>query len=349
MLPIMAAAAPSILSSFSTLLWGAAGAAVLLLAGCGGEEGPPLDPDGGIAPLDPPDEEDITPPDTPRNNFAACFSPEESFQLMVDGRGAFFADSDPQDACGVMHVDRESICLAGEDCDPDGLLGNADGDTLRFIGMARWGDSAPIELYTDSPGDPGYGLMATRAQARADASPLYELRGMALPPSTSWGDIYPDFASSLGFAWPIEGELNLTNCDLSLTIYGTVQTIDGFTEPMDQVALPMYSTRTDMLSCVAEQNYSNEVVTLFEGPINVTFPGGELETTVTVCDANFPCEDVDGEENPEELTMTLIHEEPASSEEVEDNDTGDDDDSANDDEDTDGGIPPLDPPPDEGD
>lgn len=333
--------ASSMTTMMSNLLTMTAGTLCILLGACGGDDGPELDPDGSIVPLDPPDEEDQTPPDTPRNNFASCFGTSESFQLMIEGRNAYYSDEDPADACGIVHVDRESVCLAGEECDPDGELGDATGDILRFRGTARWGDSAPTELYTEGPGDQGYSLMASRAQARADGSPLSELRGMALPPSTSWGDIYPDYASGLGFVWPIEGELNLTNCHVDMTIYGTVMTVDGFGETLDQVVLPLYSDRVE---CVAEKDFSNEIVTIYEGPISVAF--SEAHSPVTVCDPDLPCEDVNEEENPESVTMTLIHDEPAPAEEVDpgDSDSGGEED---DDSDSDGGIPPIDPPPDD--
>lgn len=332
------------------------------ITACADEDEVPLDEDGGIAPLDPPPPNTQTPPDTPRNNFASCFSPAESFQLVLRGVGAYYylppppgdegqAATDPTNACGVIHIDREDICLAGEECDPEGLLGSPDGNVLRFRAMARWGDSAPLELYTEGPGDPGYGVMAARAQARADGSPLSELHRAGL--EGGWGVVYPDFAQTLGFLWLIEGELDLETCRVTMILRGTVSTIDGVGASQDAVALPLDAERSDGLQCMAEKDYLNEIGVIHPGPMTISFARGTdaLEhNPLLFCDSNEAsaapaCEDVMGSANPSSLTIELIHDAPQPVDDDDDSADGGADAGAPGEADaSDGGIPPLDPP-----
>lgn len=223
--------------------------------------------DEEIPPLDDPNPDDTKIPDNPRNNFDECFPPNESLSIVVEGTGAFYGSEPPVDGCFVMAVERESISVSES----------------GFTGIARWA-SYPPELSTKNPGDPGYGLMAERTFLRESGAPLTDL--------------------GLGFVWPIEGTVDLTDCRLEATFRTTVMTPDGFALPgLDYMVLPFYSMRADGGGpCLPEADFSNEVVVIHDGPVSATLVSGEPGL---ICSGD--CIDVNGEPNPATLEMTLLN------------------------------------------
>ena len=245
----------------------------LPLGGCGTESG--IGPEG-ITPLG---GEDGGLPNTARNRFDSCFPPDQGLAILLDGRGAVYGDppSTPVDGGSAVTIDRESLSFTGE--------------SNSFRANGRWA-SAPLEFYAQNPGDPGYGMMAQRTSVRANGDPLTSLRrsGMA----GSWADQFPEFAaaSGLGFVWAIDGDFDPEGCHLNIRIRGAVRTASGgMSDPMSEVAVPLYLPRPDGGTRVATSTFDNEALAIMSEPIvaSLIYPtavdasGALIGPPTTVC------------------------------------------------------------------
>lgn len=255
--------------SFNTLRAGLVAFAMAsglgMMAGCGDTN--PY-PDGTIPPLDTPGGGDTTLPDTPLNRFNRCFPPNQSLEILLDGRGAAWGSpQQTKDGGSVLEIDRASLSLIGGGSGGDAGTGSSN----RFRATAKWG-SAPLEFYTMNPGDSGYGLMAGRTTARANGEPLTSLRRSGM--NGSWAQQFPGFTqgAQVGFLWSVEGDLlDPTTCRTRVTIRGAVRTANGGQTPSPHVAVPLYSPRPDGFTDIASLTFANEGLAVVNGALEATF------------------------------------------------------------------------------
>lgn len=278
---------------------------VVLIAGCSSSN----DDEGGATqgtpsePIADPPSKDTTIPDSPRNDLDTCYEPTSSFQVMVDLKGAFHrlvggTTSPEADGCLVIAVDRESICMAGEPCDTatGRLLQAGSNETRKLFRAVGRLASMPAEIS---------GLTAVMYQSRQSGAPLRDL-------GNDWGTIYPEFQDSIGFVWMIDGDIDATNCHVTMTLRSAARNIEndnldnpfghGYTDVLPNTALPYY-TQNGMLSCTPTSTYDNEGLVVLDAALTATLPGPDQ--AARVCDNN--CTDVTGAVNPRTADLTLIN------------------------------------------
>ena len=258
--------------------------------------------DDGIPPLDTPDGNDTTLPDTPGNRFNHCFPPTQSLEILMDGRGAVYG-STPTTMNGgsVLAIDRESLSFLGGTSSGDAGVGGSgggggDGGTASgansFHGIANW-DSVPLEFNTQNPGAPGYGLMAQRTGARANGDPLPNYRRLGM--TGSWAEQFPGFTSGaqLGFIWLVDGDFDPSSCQMRLRLRGAVRSTNGVSGAQPYVPVPLYSPRTDGHTRLAESTFNNEGLAITNGALQMTFnfpaaggASGMTSGVAVICDGN---------------------------------------------------------------
>jgi hypothetical protein len=268
--------------------WIRAGALALGLssfgaAGCTGESFP----DGTIPPIDQPDPNDTTIPDTPQANMDACFPADSAgsrFRILVEANGGRVGTSAALPLGQFrMVMPSGSLTLDAE--------GAGDG-VIPFHGTLHW-DSTPAEYNDIDSNGPVPEPLFSRTGARLVGRPLTDLN-MTVPDFTGpWSTKFPGFADAnrVGFRWPVEGEITysrsggqVTNCALDLTIRTNAQTNSGSGPALDYLALSLYPPRPDGRPYMASADFAGETAVILAGVFSVVLD--TAGTWETVCDGD---------------------------------------------------------------
>ncbi len=335
-------------------------------AGCGGPSN--QFPDGNIPPLS--GQDGGLNNTGPQGQFDHCMPPQRSLTLLVDGQGAVFGNPPMTQVAGslAISVNRQSIRFPGSGgAGGDGGAGGSAPDAGVSVGSDGWihftADGEWASMRIPTPTQPITGQEALMIADRVNGDPISQLlrpnpNGMG---NILWSDQFSVFAGAdagtmtndsnhdgindkdqLGFLYFIDGAVNPSNCDVSLTIRSRARRTGVLGPVLDRFVFPQYTDGRN------DPDFSDEFVTIHQTGLSVPqsnpmiipqtdgADGRRRTQTVTVCNGN--CDDVgDAASNPQEMFMTLIVEPRADAGAPEDGGTHAD--AGHDG--GDGGIPPL--------
>ncbi|MDX1409507.1 MAG: hypothetical protein R3330_15275, partial [Saprospiraceae bacterium] len=245
--------------------------------------------DVGMLPTPP--AEELTPPETPIDQFQTCFNVDEFVGLRLSATDAMYPGSNPVEGSSIFEL-APSKCITGQNCTQDNKgvefkLDSTNPRLLKFEGVFRWA-SSPWELHQDNPnrfvfGDPEYSETTQRAGLRVSGEALANLvfYPNGVNEAVNWASIYPNTAHAVGLVYFVSGEVNTEDCSYLFQLRPAVRTVDELAEAdAGVIPIPIYSRRVDGKEGLAAPDMSNETIVMvpLEADQSISVRGRKTET-----------------------------------------------------------------------